>query len=328
MATHTSAEHPAHASRTTPKDFFLWFGAILALYGTVTAFFALIFDYINIAFPDPLAYYGDPFGTSVRLSMATLIVLVPVMLGCLLTIRRDIVKNPGKANIWVRKWSLVLTIFLASATAAVTLITLINTFLGGEITMRFTLKALVVLLTAVLTALHFLADFKGYWTLHRQKVNMVGAGIGALAIMTVIGGFLIIGSPSHIRDLRTDQQRVNDLSNLQYSIASYWQQKRTLPKSLSDLNDPLVGMKVPADPITGQSYEYTPNTNTSFTICATFNADSVDTKGQGSYPSVTSYPSMPYSVEDTSFEHGIGRTCFTRTIDPDKYPPLQTAKPL
>lgn len=327
MATHTTADHSAHTSRTTPKDFFLWLGAILALYGSITAFFSLIFDYINIAFPDPLAYYGDPFGTTVRLSMATLIVLVPVMLGCLLTIRRDIVRTPGKANIWVRRWALMLTIFLATATAAITLITLINTFLGGEITMRFTLKALVVLLIAILTALHFFADFKGYWTLHRSKVNMVGAGIGALMVMTVIGGFLIIGSPSHIRDLRLDQQRVSDLQNLQYSIASYWQQKRELPASLTDLNDPLVGMTVPTDPVSGEAYEYTAGAGTSFTLCTTFNTDSTDTKGQGAYPEM-SYPSMPYSAKDTSFEHGSGHTCYTRTIDPDKYPSLQTPKPL
>jgi hypothetical protein len=327
MATHTKAESSAHASRTTPKDFFLWLGAVLALYGSITAFFTLIFDYINIAFPDPLAYYGDPFGTSVRISMATIIVLVPIMLGCLLAVRRDIVHTPEKANIWVRRWALMLTIFLASATAAITLITLITTFLGGEITARFALKALVVLLISVLTALHFYADFKGYWTLHRRKVNMVGAGIGALAIMTIVAGFLIIGSPSHIRDLRMDQQRVSDLQSIQYSITDYWQQKRHLPDTLAELNDPLTGMTVPSDPITGEAYEYTAESNTSFVLCATFTADSVDTKGRGGYPyaSDVSYPS---GILDSSFDHGTGRTCYTRTIDPDKYPPLSPARPL
>jgi hypothetical protein len=307
----TPASPSTSRAHTTPKDFFLWLGAILSLYGSITAFFALIFDYINVAFPDPLAYAGDPFGTSVRVSMATLVVLIPVMLATLLAIRRDIVRTPGKANIWVRRWALVFTIFLASATAAITLITLITTFLGGEITVRFVLKALVVFLIAVLAALHFLADLRGYWTLHRRKVNMIGAAVGALAIMTIIGGFLIIGSPAHIRDLRQDHERVSDLQTIQYDITSYWQQKQTLPASLDALNDPLTGQEVPTDPQTNQSYEYTADSDTEFTLCATFSAASdTDTAQYGS---------------DAAFAHGAGHTCFTRIIDPDKYPPLPTA---
>jgi len=306
------ATHTASRAHTTPKDFFLWLGAILSLYGSITAFFALIFDYVNVAFPDPLAYAGDPFGTSVRVSMATLVVLIPVMLATLLAIRRDIVRAPGKANIWVRRWALVFTIFLASATAAITLITLITTFLGGEVTVRFALKALVVFLVAILAALHFLADLRGYWTLHRRKVNMVGAAVGALAIMTIIGGFLIIGSPAHIRDLRQDQQRVSDLQAIQYDITNYWQQKQALPASLETLNDPLTGQQVPNDPQTGQPYEYAAGDATSFTLCATFSSVS-DTDTASRYSAYA------------AFDHGIGHTCFTRTIDPDKYPPLKPA---
>ncbi len=81
--------------------------------------------------------------------MATLIVLVPTMLGLLLTIRRDIVREPGKANVWVRRWALVLTIFLSALIAIVDLITLLTTFLGGDLSIRFALKAIIVLLIAI-----------------------------------------------------------------------------------------------------------------------------------------------------------------------------------
>lgn len=331
MEKHTEGGHRHAASSTTPKDFFLWLTAIGALYGSVTAFFTLMFTYINIAFPDPLAYSGDPFGSSARVAMATLIVLIPVMLAALLTIRRDIVRTPGKADIWVRRWALVLTIFIASATAAVDLITIINSFLGGEITMRFALKALIVLLIATLVALHFWADLWGYWTTHRRKVNMVGAGVGALAVMTIIAGFLIIGSPSQIRALRLDQQRVDDLTNLQYSITNYWQQKRALPSSLEALRDPLMGSTVPVDPQTQQPYEYQVVGPLQFSICANFSANSRDTRGQGEYRGdyAVSYPNAGYMepsfAGQDSFAHGVGRTCFTRTIDPDKYPPFEGA---
>lgn len=309
---HERAEHRAQASRTTPKDFFLWLGAIIALYASIVSFLALIFQYVDLAFPDPLSYSADPFSSGMRISMATLIVMVPLFLALLLIVRRDIVREPGKANIWARRWALVLTIFLASLTAAIDLITLLTTYLGGELTTHFALKASVVLLLAVLVCLHFLADYRGYWTLHREKVNMVGAGVGALAIMTIIAGFLLIGSPSHLRELRYDSQRVSDLENLQIQIISYWQREHALPSALNVLDDALTGYHVPSDPSTGAPYEYVKTGTASFTLCATFRAPSQDAG--------KTYPRGMTSEQD--FMHAAGRTCFTRTIDPNKYPTL------
>lgn len=309
---HERAEHRARTSRTTPKDFFLWLGAIIALYASITSFLALIFHYIDLAFPDPLSYPIDPLSFGMRISMATLIVMVPLFLALLLIIRRDIVREPGKANIWARRWALVLTIFLAVLTAAIDLITLLNTFLGGDITTRFVLKAGVVLLLAVLVFLHFLADYRGYWTLHREKVNMVGAGVGALAIMTVVAGFLLIGSPSHLRELRFDDQRVSDLENLQSQIISYWQREHALPSGLSSLDDSLAGYHVPTDPSSNAPYEYAKTGAASFQLCATFSAPS-----QGMSKA---YPGGRYPEQD--FMHAAGHTCFARTIDPSKYPTL------
>lgn len=311
---HDHAEHRARASRTTPKDFFLWLGAIIALYASITSFFALLFHYIDIAFPDPLSYGVDPFSTGTRVAMATLIVMVPLFLALLLVTRRDIVREPGKADIWVRRWALVLTIFIAGLTAAIDLITLLTTFLGGDLTERFALKACVVLLISVLVCLHFLADYWGYWTVHRRKANMVGAAVGALAIMTIVAGFLLIGSPSHIRALRYDSQRVSDLENIQTELISYWQREHMLPPNLDPLNDPLSGYHVPVDPATGAPYVYTKTGGASFTLCATFTAPSADT------PTALSYPGGKSPEQD--FMHAAGRTCFARTIDPNLYPTL------
>ncbi|MDB4992428.1 MAG: hypothetical protein JWL75_673 [Parcubacteria group bacterium] len=317
MEHHTEVHHP-RVSKTTPKDFFLWTGAVITLYGGIIAFFTLIFQYIDLAFPDPLSYPSDPYSGGIRVAMAAIVVLIPTMLAVLLTIRRDIVREPGKALIWVRRWALVFTIFLASATAVIDLITLLSAFFGGDITTRFVLKALVVLLISVLVVLHFLADLKGYWTLHRRKVNLVGAATGALAIMTVIGGFLIIGTPSHARAERFDQQRIQDLQNIQSQVLSYWQLKQALPESLAVLNDELIGYQIPVDPENGAEYPYTAlgkvkDGRISFEICASFDL-------QGSAISYVHAPSNGFG--DEAWAHEKGQQCYTKFIDPVKYPQI------
>ncbi|HEV7121640.1 MAG TPA: DUF5671 domain-containing protein [Candidatus Paceibacterota bacterium] len=318
------------ASRTSPKDFFLWAGVIIALYGSVVSLIALLFQYINYAFPDALAGFSDPYGGPVRIAMAAVIVLTPTLIVLLYLIRRSIEKEPGKANIWVRRWAVGLTLFIAAVTILIDLITLINTFLGGEITERFVLKVVVVLLIAAGVFMHFLAETWGYWITYPKRATSVGIGVIVLAIAVVVSGFLIIGSPQHVRALRYDAQKVSDLQNIQYQVIEYWQAKRALPPDLAAVADPISGMSIPSDPQSDAPYAYTVVNALSFQLCANFNAPTPDTAGTGATD--VSYPMAAGSVSD-SWQHGAGTVCFDRTIDPQRYlaqpvSPANPAKPL
>jgi hypothetical protein len=100
-------------TKVTPKDFFLWLGAMIALYGSVISLITLLFQYINYAFPDPLEYsYVEPYSSGIRFAMASLIVLVPLALVLMRLLRRDMETIPEKKDLWVRRWALVLTVFV------------------------------------------------------------------------------------------------------------------------------------------------------------------------------------------------------------------------
>jgi len=304
-----------HTLKVTPKDFFLWAGAMIALYSSVFAFIALLFQYINYAYPDALAYtyYADPFSGGIRFAMATLIVMVPVAILIMRYIRKDIVAEHAKADLWIRRWALVLTIFIAGLAVVGDLITLINYFLGGDVTIRFVLKVIVLLLVAGGVFLHFLADFRGYWNANPGRARMVGWAAGVVVLLAIIAGFLIMGSPSQVRLYRFDAQKVSDLQTIQYQIVNYYQQKEELPTALDQLNDPLSGSTVPKDP-EGGTYRYEKTGNLAFKLCATFNAESQ--KNQASIASP-----VYYGVESENWQHGVGEVCFDRTIDPERYPP-------
>src|SRR3989344_6706920 len=123
--------------KVTPKDFFLWVSAMVFLYVSAFALINLLFEYINYTYPDVLNAYIDPYSGSMRIEIATLIVLFPVFLLLMHFIRRDISRDTTKRELWIRRWALFLTIFIAGLTVIGDLITLINYFLGGEISMRF-----------------------------------------------------------------------------------------------------------------------------------------------------------------------------------------------
>ena len=317
-------------SKTTPRDFFLWLGAVIALYGSIASFITLLFEYINYTFPDALAGYGDPYGGAVRFAMAALIVMVPTLVTLFYFIRKSIQEESGRANVWVRRWAIVLTLFIAAVTILIDLITLVNTFLGGEISVRFGLKVLVVLLVAVGVFLHFLADQKGYWLTNVKKANMVGIAVGILALVSVVSGFFIIGTPGHVRMLKFDEQKVQDLQNMQYQVLNYWQMKRSLPVESAALVDSLGNYTLPMDPQSKAPYTYKATGKLSFELCALFNEATPDTTGKGAYPARdVSYPSVGGGISE-NWQHGAGEVCFTRTIDPELYPanPIPVTKGL
>jgi cytochrome c biogenesis factor len=313
----------ASTARTTPKDFFLWAGAMVTLYGSIIAFINLLFGYINYTFPDALnTYYQNPYDSGISYWMAAFIILAAAAIGLLRTIHKTIEHDATRADIWVRRWALYLTLFIAGITILGDLIALLNAFLAGEdLTARFLLKVLVVLLVASGTFMHFLADLRGYWAAERKRANAVTAAVALVGICAIAAGFLIIGTPWHAREIRLDSQRVSDLQQIQSQIVNYWQQKARLPKVLSDLNDSLSYFTVPADPTTRQPYEYQTAGVTSFKLCATFTAEGTM---DSTYATRAVMPADPYGKGTVdNWSHGAGRVCFERTIDPELYPPVK-----
>jgi hypothetical protein len=316
-------------AKTTPKDFFLWVGAMVSLYWSVVAFIFLLFDYINYAMPDPLKYYpSDPYQSSIPYDMASIIVLFPLYLAIMWVVRRDIAADRSRAEVWVRRWLIIFTLFVAGVTVAVDLIVLLTSFLRGEdITLAFILKVLVVLFVAAVAFMHFIADLWGYWSEYPARKNMVGIAVTAVAALSIVAGFFIVGTPHEARLYRFDEQKVNDLQNIQYQVVNYYQHKQKLPASLADINDPISGYSIPNDPQTGLAYEYDGNIhvaaggNPTFSVCADFNKPS----RAGSNGMNRSYPTapMPAGVYDRgmdNWQHAMGHVCFDRTIDPQLYP--------
>ncbi len=305
--------------RTTPKDFFLWAGAMISLYWAAISFIFLIFNYIDYAFPNALSYLpSNPYDNNIGFEMASIIVFLPIYMLLSWLIRRDIAADHSRKDIWVRRWALILTLFVAGATMAGDLVALLAKFFSGdELTAAFLLKVLTLLLIAAIAFMHFIADYWGYWEQYPSRRRSVCTGVGLMAIVSIVIGFVMFGTPSAARQYRFDEQRVGDLQSIQSQITYYWQRKQSLPANLSDLNDALSNYTVPADPETGAQYTYKRNSPLDFALCATFARESL-----GTYSNMPMAPGA-YGSAGNNWQHSAGETCFDRSIDPQLYPPVK-----
>lgn len=308
------------AVKVTPRDFFLHLAALVTLYISAVSMLHLLFQIIDKFFPETeLSGYIDPYSSSLRFAIAALVIVFPLYFVLSRRIARDIAEVPAKQSLWVRRWSMFLTLFLTGAAVIGDLVALVYRFTGGEeMTARFLLKVLAVLIVAggiFLTHYYRLKEDAG-----RQPVIARTAGwISAIAILlAVIGGFSVLGSPATQRALRLDLQRISDLSAFQWQIQDYVYRNGELPKTLKDLEDPMRGVTVPVDPRTKEQYGYevvsvdAKTKEALFKLCATFERDSQIQQAGGGF-SITR-PMMYYGGDQEFWQHPAGRHCFERTV--------------
>lgn len=304
--------------KVTPKDFFLWLGAMVTLYVSATSLILLVHAYIEHYFPNQLVTYGDPYSGTIRFAIASLIVMFPLYVLLTRMIHEDIRATPLKKELWVRRWLVFLTLFVAGLTIAIDLIAVVYVFLNGEITTRFILKALTILVVLGGGFWYYIHELRGTWEAKKNLSQTIAGIVSVVVLVSIAAAFFIIGSPQSERLMRLDDQKVSDLQNIQWQVVNYWQQKQTLPKTLTDLSDPISGFVVPVDAQTGGEYTYRPTGPLSFELCATFNRDARDL-GRGTTKAIYE----PSGLTSENWQHKGEMTCFARTIDPERYPPIK-----
>jgi len=296
--------------RNLPRDLFLHLLAIVTLYWSSISFTTLLWQFINYFLQNSLdSFYYESFAGYVRFAVSSLFIVFPVFILVSWFLNKIYKKELEVRDSKIRKWLIYFTLFVASLVIIGDLITVINYFLGGEIAIKFVLKSLVVFLVAGTVFGYYLDDVRRPTPTPLAKYFAWVSSI--LIIVAIVASFFIIGSPTTAKLMQFDQQKTNDLSNIQSQIVNYWQAKGKLPTALSDLNDTISGFNVPTDPQTKADYEYN-ITNTeklSFELCAAFNKKSK-----------TSQTENMYYMGAQNWNHEPGRVCFERTIDKDLYP--------
>jgi len=341
METTTNTNKP----KVSAVDFFLHLGCIAAFYTFIVTLVSFLFSVVNTVFPDRQFNYYEPYGAGMRFEISLLLVVTPIFLILLNKIYKGIKEVPEKADFLLRKWSLYLTLSLSILALAIDLVVLINTFLAGETTTRFWLKALIVIVLGAVIWWYTKQEIKNPVALRPRLSKTMMWVVIVITALSLIGGIYLIGSPTTIRNMRDDDQRENDLSTIRYNIVNYYQSKNgTLPKNLEELSlgNPYDNF-IPVDPATSKQYGYRPLAAKSvnsknfpaFELCAVFASDSADERkiqgsGRGRGGTIAPMPAMDMSypssypgyMPETKFsEHPAGEKCFEILIDSEIYKP-------
>lgn len=282
---------PVPVDTGSAKDAFFHLLTFTTLYSTVISLIILAFEYIGRWYPDPAlnSYVYDSTAdvSTIRWAIAVVIVSFPVFILLSRQLHREFSRQSEKLASGVRKWLTYLTLFVTACTLIGDVITLLFFLLNGELTMRFLLKVVAVLVLSGLPFLYYSSvlrmDPEKYSRsgLHRmfQWISII------LTLLFVAYGVYVAGSPMQGRAERFDEQRISDLRAIQNEIYTqvYGNQMgyppppqpvtvlpKPLPLDLESVAAAATYQKLRiTDPETGVPYEYKPH-GSSFELCATF----------------------------------------------------------
>ena len=262
----------------------------------------MLFHFIEHWLPDPVSHaYLYNLRGAITWQMATVAVAFPIFCLVTRTILREAQSHPERLQSPVRKWLTYIALLLTAGGLIGDLICIFDFFLTGELSSRFILKALTVLLICGAIFLYYLGSLR--WNrdtnVGQAAKRSFGFGVAAAAVVVVTFcvGLSVAGTPSQQRHIEADLRRVLDLQQIANAIYTTHRRAQaagltaSVPAHLSDLAPKELRAAQIVDPETRMGYEYRILANDRYELCATF--------AEANDPDQT-----------RSWHHGAGRTCF------------------
>ncbi|MEI2453521.1 DUF5671 domain-containing protein [Lysobacter firmicutimachus] len=138
---------PKPRASLSAREAFAYLVLFSTLYLVACSLGSLLFDFINLAWPDAVDDYGywrRSIDDSLRWAVSALSIGFPVFAFVAHRVARDVARHPIKRLSPVRRWLTYLTLFLAATVLIGDMTVLVYNLLGGEISLRFLVKSLVV----------------------------------------------------------------------------------------------------------------------------------------------------------------------------------------
>lgn len=293
------------------KSFVLQLAALATLFVSLPAFITLIFGIINIMLPDAADgyWYLESSESSIRYSIAVLVIFFPAYL-YLTRVVNQARRGEGELYHTLTRWIIYLALLVAGLIMLGDLATVVYTFLNGELTLRFLLKAATLFLIIGAASYYYMLDARDHWQRHEKESVRIGVVALAVVLASIVFGFMQIDAPSVAREVRLDQTQISDLQDMQWRIESFYQANDSFPARLEVVYE---DVPMPSAPEGREAYEYNVTGADTYELCATF-----------AHPTPSSERSIgkPFMgsdgvyLENQNWEHPAGRECFDRKIIP------------
>ncbi|MGI6374098.1 MAG: DUF5671 domain-containing protein [Patescibacteria group bacterium] len=290
------------------KYAFYYLLSLVALIFTAIAVGLVAFTIIDRTMVDALQSYG-PSDSGLRFAISALLIATPIFYITTNLINRGLNKGELAPNSGLRRWLTYFIILVSSLIILGTLVGVINNFLAGELTGRFILKSLAVLLISGLSFSYYILDLREQSSPSFKLLFLI---VSLLVVSSAfISTWFFIESPQEARARRLDGLVERNIRSLESVINTYYSEQGQLPNSLEELIEKQylsANSLWLTNPETEEALVYQLITEEEYELCATFKTSNLEET-----------PTYYYSDQK---RHGQGYVCLPGELWSIKEPVL------
>lgn len=256
------------------KFAFYYLLSLAALIFMAISFGMIVFGIIDVSIIDPLlASNRINTYSNFKFALSALLISAPIYFFTLNLIKKGIKKKELDLSSPIRRWLTYLIILVSAMIMLGVFIGTFNGFLSGELTLRFILKALSLLIISGLTFGYYFCDIRSGESSGRNKWNKFFLLSSLVLVLAAfISAWFYIDSPKEARDKRMDQKLVNEIEILEQNVNYYYEENNQIPDTLTDFIDSQERIAYLND----LGVEYKKSGEDDFELCATFKRASQD----------------------------------------------------
>jgi hypothetical protein len=284
------------------KFVFLYLTHLVSLIFMAISFGTIIFQAINKFIKDPVNLYSAFFQEdALRFGIAALLVFSPVYYVVSHFIYKSMFKGEVKNDSGIRRWLTYLILFISFLVFAGYLIGFIISFLSGELTLKFLLKVITVLIiAATVFSFYFYDIMRKEIEGKKSKVMKIYfyATVAAIAI-AFVGAFFVAGNPATTRAKKLDEDIIMKFYNIDNCVDQYYREKKVMPQSLEEIQAQCSYLLEDSlkDKVSGKAFEYKLKEGRAYELCAEFR-----TSNKAEEPKPYAGPEMKSGTHDSGWQ--------------------------
>jgi len=235
----------------------------------------IIFQIINKNILDVIDNYRSNFSSEqLKFAISALLISAPIYFITMRQIFKNLISGALEKDSEIRKWLTYFVLLVASCVMIGWLIGTVNSFLDGELTTKFILKALTAIGISASVFSFYLYDIK------REKVEGKKDGVmqaffyaSLIAVIAIFSFALFtVESPNETRNRKLDETILNKFDEIDNAMSEYYNENKNLPENLDELVLEFTYIKEDnlVDSIAKKKFEYKKVSEDSYELCAEF----------------------------------------------------------
>ena len=296
-----------NTNNNSAKFAFFYMLSLVALIFMAMSAGMIIFQIINKNIIDALEQFRGSYSPDqLKFAISALIISAPIFYITTRQIYKNLFSGALGKDSAVRKWLTYFVLFVSSVVMIGWLIATVNSFLDGELTAKFILKAITAIAIAASIFTFYLYDIKRDDVAGKKDKVIQIYFYGSLAVVIAVfaASLFFVESPTETRNRKFDNAILNKFNQIDSAINSYNYENAKLPESLDKLviefshitEKDLINMA------TKEKFEYKILNENFYELCAEFltsNKDDEDNR---------------YNYQKERWPHDAGYQCLKQKV--------------